>query len=370
MHNSDSLLFKIAITLIPRVGVYTAKNLISYCGGVDEVFNASIQQLMKIPGVGYEIAKSIKQSDALKNAEKEIEFINRNQVKPLFYLDEAYPQRLKHFPDAPIMLYSKGNHNLNADRTVAIIGTRNPSYYGTSTAEAIVDSLKAYNVLMISGLAYGIDIAAHKACLSCGVATVGVLGHGLSSFYPVQHQGIANRMLENGGIITEFSSNTLPDGRHFPMRNRIIAGLSDAVIVVETAKKGGSIITANIANSYNKDVFAIPGRHNDHRSAGCNWLIKAHKASLMESIDDLVYLMNWDDNVNKMERLSIQKELLLDLNEHEQQIMQLFETKDQIALDHISYHTKLKNSEVASLILGLEFKGALKSIPGNQYVKI
>ena len=244
---NDDLLYKIGITFIPKVGVVIAKNLISYCGSVEAVFMARKKELLKIPGIGPEIAESILDQNVLNLAEQEIVYLAQNDIQPLFYLDNQYPRRLKNYPDAPLLLYHKGNTNLNANRTVAIVGTRKPTYHGVAACEDIVTQLRGYNVVLISGLAYGIDITAHKTCLKLDIPTVGVVGHGLDTIYPASHKDTAMKMLENGGVLSEFPSKTKPDGRHFPMRNRIIAGMADAVIVVETANKGGSMITANIA---------------------------------------------------------------------------------------------------------------------------
>ena len=363
----NELLYKIGITLIPNVGVITAKNLISYCGGVEAVFKSSAKALQKIPGVGPTIVKAILEQKVFSEAEKEIDYLLDHNIQPLFYLDKSYPRRLTNIHDAPILLYYKGNAPLNADRIVGVIGTRKPSFYGTATCEKIVNELKDYNVLIVSGLAYGIDVTAHRAALKMGIPNVGVVGHGLDTIYPFQHKQTAAEMIQNGGILTEFPSFIKPDGRHFPMRNRIIAGLSDALVVVETAKKGGSVITVNIANSYHKDVFAVPGRVGDKRSVGCNHLIKSHKACLLESVADLSYVMNWDHCEKKQ---SVQGLLFPELGEQEKLILSLFEDRNDLDIDYISYSTKLKNSEIASLVLGLEFKGVLKSLPGKRYAKI
>ena len=231
----NQLIHKIGITFIPKVGVVTARNLISYCGNVEAVFRTSRKALLKIPGVGPEIAQSIISQNVLIRAEKEIEYLNKQNITPLFYLDNDYPKRLRHLFDAPILLYYKGNADLNSNRTVAIIGTRKPSHRGISICQEFVHQLKDLEVLLVSGLAYGIDITAHKACLQHNILNVGVVGHGLDTIYPSDHSTTAAKMIHHGGILSEFPSGTLPDGRHFPMRNRIIAGLADALIIVENS---------------------------------------------------------------------------------------------------------------------------------------
>ena len=362
----NSLLYKIAITKIPLVGTINAKNLISYCGGVEAVFFNSKKALLKIPGVGVETASSIVEQSVLKSAEAEIEFIEKHNIKSYFYLDEDYPARLKHYEDCPVMLYFRGNANLNHHRNVAIVGTRKPTPQGRIICEELVEGLQAYDVNIISGLALGIDVTAHKKSVDLGIDTVGVLGHGLSMIYPSQHKAIAEQMLERGGLLTEFTSQLTPEREHFPMRNRIVAGLCDALIVVETANKGGSMISAEIANAYNKDVFAVPGRLNDKTSAGCNRLIKTHKAALIESAKDISYIMRWEE-VNKQ---AIQKKMFVELNSEEQKIVDLLQEVDSVSIDKLSYQTSFTSSEMAGLLLGLEFKGMIKTLPGKRYMLV
>ncbi len=311
------------------------------------------------------IADSIVRQNVLRSAEKEIKFIEQNSIKAFYFLNDDYPSRLKHFPDCPPILYYKGNANLNADRTIAVIGTRTPTPRGIAKCEEIVAGLQAYNPLVISGLAYGIDIAAHRKCLSDNLRTIGVVGHGLNLIYPYPHRKTAEEMATSGGILTEYPSNTLPDGRHFPMRNRIIAGLSDAVLVIETAEKGGSIITANIANSYHKDVFAIPGRSTDSFSSGCNLLIKSHKAALVENVEDIVYNLNWSCD---MQPTAIQGELFMELTDEEKVVLELLKPGDVFSIDRLTYESSITNSGMAALLLNLEFKGLIKSLPGKRYM--
>lgn len=363
----QDLLYKIGITKIPLVGPVLAKNLISYCGGVKAVFEARKKELIKIPGIGAQTAENIIKQDGLKIAEQEINFIEKNKIQPLFYLDKNFPGRLKHFNDCPIMLYHKGNTNLNYHRTVAIVGTRKPSVHGISICEEIVQDLKAYNPLIISGLAYGIDITAHRKCLDIGLNTVGVLGHGFGKIYPAQHKRTAEYMINQGGILTEYTHGTPPDRENFPMRNRIVAGLCDALIVIETAARGGSIITAQLGNNYNRDVFAIPGRVKDKNSQGCNLLIKSHRAALMESVEDIAYVMRW--NKNGVEQ-PIQKKLFLELTEGEKVVIDLLQKEEELGIDKLTYEAKMTNSQIASLLLELEFKGLVKTLPGKRYVLV
>jgi DNA processing protein len=366
----NDLLYKVALTKIPLVGAVTAKNLVSYCGGPREVFEAKKSTLQKIPGVGERTAASILDKSSLTAAEAEINFIEDNGIQPLFYLDKNYPQRLRPFNDAPVMLYYKGTANLNHQRTVAIVGTRTPSPHGLSICEELVEDLLVYKPLILSGLAYGIDVAAHRKCLEKGLETVAVLGHGLARMYPPQHRKVALDMCSQGGLLTEFASHVSPEKENFPMRNRIVAGLSDALIVVETATRGGSIITARQANGYNREVFAVPGRVKDKFSQGCHLLIKNNLATLVENAADVATFMRWNQPGTdaKGKGATLQPELFLTLSDEEKQVVDLIHENEEIGVDQLSYLTKTSNSELASLLLNLEFKGLVRSLPGKRYV--
>lgn len=255
---SDELLYRIALTLQPEIGDIGGKKLIAYCGGVEAVFREKKQHLLKIPGVRLKAIESLKNHSSLHRAEEEIKFLERYQISPLFFLDEAYPNRLKHCNDSPMMLYLKGDVDLNNKRVVSIVGTRHATEYGKSVVSQLVRDLREMSVLIVSGLAYGIDSLAHRACLEYQVPTVGVLAHGLDQIYPKVHRSIAEKMLKNGGLLTEFVSFTKMEPAYFPRRNRIVAGMADAVVVIESAVKGGALITADIAFSYNRDVMAFP----------------------------------------------------------------------------------------------------------------
>lgn len=366
MQKGNSELYKIALTKIDSIGAVLTKQLVSYCGGIEAVFEQSKKQLLKIPKIGPAAVNKILSTDALKNAEKEQEFIHKENISYYFYLDEGYPSRLKHYPDSPVMIYYKGTLNLENRRTVGIIGTRQPSEVGKLNCEKLVEDLKAYDVYVISGLAHGIDATAHKASVHNKVPTIGVLGHGLQMMYPAQHRSLATKMLDEGGaIITEFGHTTIPDRPNFPMRNRIIAALSDALVVVESARKGGSIITAIYANEYNKDVFAFPGRIQDEKAQGCNMLIKQHKAALMESAADIGYIMNWEEDVSSM---PTQASLFLNLLPEEQAIIDCLKEHKQLSADQLHYRLKMPHSRLSSILLNLEFNGILKSLPGKKYI--
>ncbi len=364
---SDELLYQIGLTLVNGIGDSHAKNLLAYCGSAGAVFEANKSSLLKIPGVGEFLANSlINGKNVLQEAEKEIRFIEDNNVQPLFFTDQDYPHRLKFCSDSPILLYYKGTANLNAQKIIAVVGTRQPSEYGKQLTEKFIAELKGSGILVVSGLAYGIDVLAHKKALENDLDTVGVVAHGLDRIYPSLHEPIALKMQKMGGILTDFRSETNPDAVNFPKRNRIVAGMCDALVVVESKRDGGSLITATIANSYNKDVFAFPGRTNDPQSEGCNAFIKMNRASLMESAADLFYIMGWDTEKTTKKETS-QIPLLLNLNEEEQKIVNAFTNKKQVHVDEISYSSSFPISKVSSLLLQLEFSNVIKSHPGKMY---
>jgi DNA processing protein len=363
---TEKLIYQIGISLIPMVGPKIARSLISYCGGVKEVFEAGKKELLRIPGIGEKTAQSILRQDVLLRAEREIEFMEQHDIEARFYLDSSFPTRLKNLPDSPLLLFYKGNTDLNAQRVVAIVGTRKPSALGRRRCEELVEALKPYGVVIISGLAFGIDITAHRKCLEMGIPTLGALGHGLGSIYPLQHKQTAMQMVNNGGLLSEYISNTPPEREHFPMRNRVIAGMCDALIVIETARRGGSMISAYLANDYNRDVFAIPGRPTDSQSQGCNHLIKSHKASLIECAEDLAYAMNWE-SPGQAARV-IQPRLFVELSEQEQSIADFLKPREEVGIDELTYALNMNSSQMAALLLNLEFKGVVRSLPGKRYL--
>lgn len=366
--NHDELfIHRIALTLIEGVGDVLAKQLVSYCGSVEAVFREKKRILEKIPEIGPKTAASIAGFKNFARAEKELEFIQRHGIDLFFYLDENYPARLKNCYDAPILLYYKGTSNLNHSRMVAIVGTRNSSDYGKNFTIKIVEELIQMKATIVSGLAYGIDITAHKACVQQGIETIGVMAHGLDRIYPQAHSSVARKMVIHGGLITEHTSGADPDRENFPKRNRIIAGLCDAVIVVEAAKKGGALITADIANSYNRDVFALPGRIDDTYSEGCNMLIKSNRAALIQSAADIRYIMGWDDSENPHKQ-ALQKSLFVELNEDEKNLVGFISEQGRTAIDAIVIHSGMPSSKVASILLNLEFSGVIRCLPGKVFV--
>ncbi len=363
----DDILYKIALTKIPLVGAITAKSLVSYCGSAQAVFEAGKKELIKIPGIGPAAAKHILSKNALQEAELELFFVEKHAIQPLFFLDDNYPNRLKRHYDCPIILYYKGSASLNHPRIVGVVGTRKPTVRGKLNCERLIEDLKDYDPLVISGLAFGIDIAAHRKSVEKEIETVGVLGHGLQRIYPHEHRSIAYQMVERGGLLTEFGSDQGPEREHFPMRNRIIAGLCDALVVVETNRKGGSMITAEIATNYNKDVFAFPGRVNDSRSRGCNHLIKTHKAAMIERAHDIAYVMRWEEQDRKKQ---IQSRLFHELSKSELAIVRVIQEREEVSIDRLAGSLSLSSSEMASLLLTLECKGVVKTLPGKRYILV
>jgi DNA processing protein len=359
------LLYQIALTLVPNIGDVNAKALVNYFGSAEAVFQAPKKVLEEIEGIGIIRANSIKNFKGFNRAEEEISFIKKYKITPLFLTDKNYPQRLLNCYDSPPLLYYKGNADLNSSRIIAIVGTRNNNEYGKNITEKLVDQLANEDVIIVSGLAFGIDSIAHKSCVKNNVPTIGVLAHGLDRVYPPQNASLAKQMISSGGLLTEFKSNTNPDKQNFPGRNRIVAGISDAVIVVESGIKGGSLITAELANGYNKDVFAFPGRAEDSKSAGCNYLIKNNKAMLITCAEDLLENMGWKET--KKKTVKKQRELFIEFSAEEKVVVDILQTQEQVHIDDLYFKSKLSSSAVAQALLILEMQGIVASLPGKMY---
>lgn len=364
---NNELLYQIALTLLPGVGDIVGKKFVSYCGSAEAIFKETRKSLEKITGMRETTIDAICSKAVLKRAEEEIRFLEDNGVKPLFYLEADYPRRLLQCDDSPLMLYYQGNAGLNADKVVAIVGTRNITDYGRENCQKLIEDLVNDDVLIVSGLAYGVDTCAHRASLKNGVPTVGVMGSGLQMIYPAVNKSLAEEMRGHGGVLTEHISGTQPDRENFPRRNRIIAGMADAVVVIESALKGGSLITADLANSYNRDVFAYPGRVMDIYSQGCNYLVRTNRAHLMESAVNLRYVMRWDETKKSQER---QTSVFREFTDEEKLIMDSFGSDSVIGLDDIIVKTGLSTTKIASLLLGLEFDGVLLAMPGKRYQRL
>jgi DNA processing protein len=368
--DQQDLLYKIALTLLPDVGNVTAKNLLAFSGNAESVFKEKKSSLLKIPGIAERTADKLLADLSNKNyllrAEKEIRFIEANKAEVIFYTDEKYPSRLKYCHDSPVLLYYKGSADLNTAKIVSVVGTRTPTEYGKELTKQFVSELAGSGILVVSGLAYGVDVLAHKTALESELDTVGVVAHGLDRIYPSVHESIALKMQSQGGILTDYMSGTNPDRENFPSRNRIVAGMCDALVVIETRLKGGSLITAEIANSYGRDVFAFPGRANDEFSSGCNAFIKRNKAVLIENAADLLYVMNWED---KPKKVSAGKQIPLpvNLNAKEKKIVDVFKDKQSVHIDEICYLSGFTVSDVAANLLQLEFTNVVRSLPGKMY---
>jgi DNA processing protein len=361
----DKLLYQIGLTLIPGVGDVLGRKLVKLCGTADAVFREPRHHLKKMPRIGELLAHAIGNAGILQRAEKEMLFIERYHITPLFFQDKEYPHRLKHCVDSPVLLFYKGSADLNSFRVVGIVGTRRATEYGKSITRVLIGDLVHQQVLVVSGLAYGIDSCAHRYSLEFGLNTVGVLGHGLDTVYPWVHRPLAEKMLVQGGLVTEFLSQTKPDRSNFPKRNRIIAGLCDAVIVIEAGRKGGALITADIANSYNRDVFAVPGRVTDPFSDGTNYLIRTNRAALIQKADDVEYLMGWKKSVGSPQ--PVQRKIFIEMTADEEKIVALLQENGQLGIDEICIRAETPMSKVSASLLNLEFEGVVKCLPGKVY---
>jgi DNA processing protein len=361
-----SLKHKIALGLIPGIGDINARKLVSHIGSVEGVFTESYNSLIKIPGIGTSLAKYICDRSYLDTAEKEAEYVTKNNIRTFFYLDNDYPYRLRQCEDSPVTFFFKGCADLNSVHMLSMVGTRNASTRGKELCGKIVASLaqKHPELIIVSGLAYGIDIASHKAALDNNLQTIGILAHGFKTTYPSVHHSVAAQMVNKGALITDFLSGELPERNNFIKRNRIIAGLSDATIVVESGTKGGALITADIASSYNRDVFAVPGRPEDTWSAGCNSLIKRNKAALIENGDDIEYLLGWTPEKGNM---PVQRQLFNDLNDDERKVYEQISKEGEMNIDTICRSIEMPVYKLSSLLLQMEFNGIIKCYPGNLY---
>ncbi len=364
---TEDIRYKIGIGLIPKIGPVLTRRLIAYCGSAEGVFREKRARLARIPGIGARLADHIVSHKNLETADTEIEFIAKNDINVLFYLDDEYPDRLRQCEDAPVLVYLKGKTELNRQKVISIVGTRNPTDYGRNLTREIVESLAACypDILIVSGLAYGIDICAHKAALKNNLETVGVLGHGLSFLYPSAHREVAGQMVGKGALITEFRHDEKPESPNFVKRNRIIAGLADATLVMESGEQGGALITADIANSYNRDVFALPGRISDKYSVGCNRLIKTNRAALIETAGDLEYLMGWQKDGKSSD--AVQKALFVELTTDEMILTGLLQKETSLTIDQLGLYGNMPVSKVSGILLNLEFKGMVKCLPGKVY---
>ncbi|NAS10925.1 DNA-processing protein DprA [Poritiphilus flavus] len=362
---ASELLSALRLQRIPNIGDITAKKLISYCGSPEAVFSDSKRSLSKIEGIGTFTLHELHKKTYLAEAEAEYNFIRSNKFDVALFTDVEYPDYLKHCSDGPFLLFMKGNIRLENKRVLSVVGTRTPSPNGKAFCEKFIEELAPFNPVVVSGFAYGIDIAIQKAAMQANLQTIGCLAHGLNQIYPKPHKKYQASVEVNGGFVTEFWSSSIPDRMHFLRRNRIIAGMSEATVVVESADKGGSLVTAALANSYNREVFAVPGRVSDKFSQGCNQLIKGHRAQLITSAADLIYLMNWDkDTMVKKPR---QQSLFTEMNDKEKHIYEYLTKHGKQLLDTIALECRLPVYKVSSSLFEMEMQGWVRCLPGKMF---
>ena len=367
--NEQEQIYSIALTMVPGIGHIGAKHLIDGMGNAVDVFRLRKEIPERIPEVSQRVIEALDCPQAVLRAEQEYEFIRKNRISCLSFHDEAYPSRLRECEDAPVVLFFKGNADLNSLHILNMVGTRNATDYGTQICASFLRDLKALcpDVLVVSGLAYGIDIHAHREALANELPTVGVLAHGLDRIYPHLHRKTAVDMLEKGGLLTEFLSGTNPDRHNFISRNRIVAGMCDATIVIESAEKGGSLITAELAEGYHRDCFAFPGRMSDEYSKGCNRLIRDNKASLLLSAEDFVQAMGWNMQTTLSEKVSVQRSLFIELSEEEQKIVAILEKLGNLQINSLVVEADIPVNKMTAILFELEMKGVIRVLAGGMY---
>lgn len=366
--NTTKLFYVLALLRIDGVGDIVAKKLINHCGSAENVFKAKLKQLKDIDGVGDVLIKNLKDKTAFEKAELELQYILNENIKVLYFQNDDYPDRLKHCIDGPVLLFASGNFDFQNRRMISIVGTRQITSYGTDFCKKLIEDLAVFNPVIVSGFAYGVDIVAHQSAMENDLQTIGVLAHGLNQIYPKTHKRYIAKMEQHGGFLTEFWSSSNPDKENFVKRNRIVAGMSEATIVIESAEKGGSLITANIANDYNRDVFAVPGRTTDKYSQGCNDLIKTQRANVITSAADLVYCLNWDLEVTATK--SIQKQLFVTLDFEEQKIYDYLQQNGKQSLDIVALECDFPIFKISSVLLNMELKGIIRPLPGKFFEAI
>lgn len=365
----EEKLYAAALTRIPGLGNANTCNLMKQAGSAAAIFKNRKELPEMIPGVTEKLVKALDYPEAFKRAEEELVFAEKNHIQCLAFNDKGYPARLRECDDAPIMLYYRGNAELNALKVISIVGTRHATPYGLDLCNTFIRDLSEIcpDLLIISGLAYGIDIQAHRTALQYKIPTIGVLAHGLDRIYPSAHRKTAISMLDQGGLLTEFMSGTNPDKQNFVKRNRIVAGMCDAAIVVESAAKGGALITAELAESYHKDCFAFPGKVTDIYSAGCNGLIKSNKASLILNAEDFVQAMGWDFQT-KAKTCNVQRELFPELSEEEKLIIQVLEKNTEgMQINNLVVDCNIPINQISGILFELEMKGVIRAMAGGIY---
>ncbi|WP_430898438.1 MULTISPECIES: DNA-processing protein DprA [unclassified Paraflavitalea] len=362
---NNEILYQIALTKVPQIGSVQAKLLVEELGSAQKIFESKKSTLEKIEGIGPARAKQIRDFKSFQELEEELKFIEKFQIQTLFLSDAGYPQKLLQCTDPPTLLYYKGTAHLNNSKAVAIIGTRSNSELGRELTEQLIDGLKPVSPLIVSGLAYGIDIIAHKKALKLEMETVAVLAHGLHTIYPYAHKKIAKEMIySGGGLLSEFGSGIDPERHHFPSRNRIVAGLCDVTVIIESGVKGGSMVTAQLANGYHRDVMAFPGRVIDLKSSGCNELIKQQRAQLITGAADLLHFMGWQTQSNAP---APQSNLFVDLSPDESVLYNILNATPSLHVDELRTQTSFSPSKIAALLLEMELKQLVQSLPGKHY---
>ena len=363
----EDLFYLLALQKVNGVGDIVAKKLLTHCGNAEEVFRTKTSKLTGIDGIGSYLVRNLKDKSVFRQAESELEFIRRNHINCTYFMDDNYPEKLRHCVDGPVLLFASGNFDLKNRKIISIVGTRQITSYGADFCKNLIAELAPLNPVIVSGFAYGVDITAHMAAMEHGLQTVGVIAHGLNQVYPKAHKRYVSKMEQNGGFITEFWSNSNPERENFVKRNRIVAGISEATIVIESADKGGSLITANLANDYNREVFAVPGRISDKYSQGCNNLIKTQRANLMTSAADLVYLLNWD---LETQAKPVQKQLFVSLEATEQKVYDVLQKSGKELLDNIALLCDMPIPKLSGLLLNMELKGVIRPLPGKLFEAI
>jgi len=365
--SDQDLFYLLALMKVEGVGDIIAKKLITNCGSAESIFKTGLNKIAAIDGIGSALVNNLKDKSIFEKADKELKFIQSNNIQVSYFQDDIYPERLKHCIDSPVLIFTAGNIDLKNRKTISIVGTRQITSYGIEFCRKFIEDLVPLDPVIISGFAYGVDIMAHQLAMEYNLQTVGVLAHGLNQIYPKNHKKYMAKMEENGGFITEFWSTSQPDRENFVRRNRIVAGISEATIVIESADKGGSLITANLANDYNRDVFAVPGRVTDKYSQGCNDLIKTQKANVLTSVADLVYVLNWD-----LEKKSkpVQKQLFVELEPDEQMVYDFLIKNGKELLDSIALECNLPIFKISGILLNMELKGVIRPLPGKTFEAI
>lgn len=360
----DDLLYVMALQHVPNLGDTTSRKLIRHFGTAKNIFSEKASSLLRIDGIGKKRIEGLYDKIHLKAAEQELKFIQSNQIKVLYFEDPDYPEKLKHCPDAPLLLFSRGNIDQKKRRIISIVGTRQITQHGIAFCEKLIEDLAVLDPVIISGFAYGVDITAQKAAVKHGLQTIGCLAHGLDQIYPKSHKKYMAQIENNGGFLTDFWSSDKFERNNFLKRNRIIAGISEATVVIESAEKGGALVTADIANSYDREVFAVPGRPGDKYSSGCNGLIKTQQAHVLTSAADIAYILNWD--VEEKQSV-VQKQLFVDLEQDEQKLYEFLKDQGKTELDHLALTCNFPTFKTASLLLNMELKGVVRPLPGKLF---